>query len=258
MGRHYRCGFLLIALLLAGGCGRGARSTGAASPSSVPVAAGVPASPGLSPSASPAGPSLALPPLPPTVGPLRDAVARHPSDAAARLALGRALLDAQRDDEARSNLEQAVALQPDNVEAWKLLHRLASNAGDLARAHEIDVRLARLAPQDPEIIESLAWSYGYEMPEKATSPDEKVRDYRMAIAQYQKLYDLRQKAHAHVDMIVYRLSDLDMKVYQATHDAGSRTQAVERIQQYLKADPNTPLAPRMRELVGRPSGKTEE
>ncbi len=80
----------------------------------------------------------------------RAGLARHPSYVTARVTLGRALLETGAVDEARRELEQALASAPENLAAIRCLTELHWRQGNVERARELARRGTVLAPADHE------------------------------------------------------------------------------------------------------------
>jgi tetratricopeptide (TPR) repeat protein len=98
---------------------------------------------------------------PPDAGPLRDQVARHPQDAAARRRLGWALYAAGTTEEALATFREACRAFPDDVDLRYGLALAAKKAGAIDEADEAFLQVARLAPSmtDPgrgEVLHRLA------------------------------------------------------------------------------------------------------
>jgi tetratricopeptide (TPR) repeat protein len=74
----------------------------------------------------------------------------HPTYASARVTLGRALFESGEIDQARHELEQALASAPENLTALRALADLYRSTDALTRARDLAARGAALAPQDRE------------------------------------------------------------------------------------------------------------
>jgi len=85
----------------------------------------------------------------------REGLSRHPTYFSARVALGRALLEAGSYEEARVELEKVLAQVPDNILAHKFLAEACFNLDRLEEALEKYQMVAALAPGDPEIVERI-------------------------------------------------------------------------------------------------------
>lgn len=81
----------------------------------------------------------------------RAGLARHPAYATARVTLGRALFATGHREEARQELEQALAAAPENLPAIRTLAELHRTSGAPALAREMAARGLALAPQDREL-----------------------------------------------------------------------------------------------------------
>lgn len=77
-------------------------------------------------------------------------------DAEARAGLGLSLLAQGKSDEARQELERAVALWPEQIEVLSALAQLARARGDARGAEQHLARLSALAPRDREARRTLA------------------------------------------------------------------------------------------------------
>jgi tetratricopeptide (TPR) repeat protein len=96
-------------------------------------------------------------------GELREAVdanlaelAIHPSYLSARVTLGRALLELNRLDEARTELERVLAGAPENLAARRGLGEIFSRHGDVEQALTHYRAALTLAPNDPDLEESVS------------------------------------------------------------------------------------------------------
>lgn len=81
----------------------------------------------------------------------RAGLAHHPTYATARVTLGRALLESGALDEARRELEQALAAAPENLTAIRALAELHREAGAPDHALALARRGVSLAPQDRDL-----------------------------------------------------------------------------------------------------------
>lgn len=80
----------------------------------------------------------------------RAGLAHHPAYVSARVTLGRALLESGALEDARIELEWALASAPDNLAALRALADVHHHAGDVDLAREVALRGAALAPEDRE------------------------------------------------------------------------------------------------------------
>jgi tetratricopeptide (TPR) repeat protein len=85
----------------------------------------------------------------------RDGLAKHPTYFSARVALGRALLEAGSFEEARVELEKVLVQVPDNILAHKFLAEAYYQLGRLDDAFEKYQVVKSLAPGDAEILERI-------------------------------------------------------------------------------------------------------
>lgn len=79
---------------------------------------------------------------------LREAVAQVPADASRHLALGNALLDYGRFDEARESFVRVLKLEPDNAVAWRQLGAALAVLGEDQQAVRAFERALELDPND--------------------------------------------------------------------------------------------------------------
>jgi len=86
----------------------------------------------------------------------RGGLEKHPNYPSARLTLARALLDAKRSKEARSELEHIVKASPDNILARRLLAEVLDEMGEASQAIEQFERTLQLAPDDKGLTEKVA------------------------------------------------------------------------------------------------------
>lgn len=83
-------------------------------------------------------------------------LAIHPSYLSARVTLGRALLELNRLDEARIELERVLAGAPENLAARRGLGEIYNRHGDIERALTHYRAALALAPNDPDLEESVS------------------------------------------------------------------------------------------------------
>lgn len=81
----------------------------------------------------------------------RAGLAHHPTYATARVTLGRALLESGALDEARRELEQALAAAPENLAAIRALAEAHHQGGATDQARALARRGVALAPQDRDL-----------------------------------------------------------------------------------------------------------
>jgi len=106
----------------------------------------------------------------------RAGLAQHPSYLSARVTLGRALMELGQHDEAQAELEEVLALAPDNLAAIRALAEIHQRRGELGDAAQqftaaLDVSRAEIVfprsqelelpaavtPDDPALRELEAW-----------------------------------------------------------------------------------------------------
>jgi tetratricopeptide (TPR) repeat protein len=83
-------------------------------------------------------------------------LAIHPSYLSARVTLGRALLELNRLDEARTELERVLAGAPENLAARRGLGEIFNRHGDVEQALTHYRAALALAPNDPDLEESVS------------------------------------------------------------------------------------------------------
>src|SRR5262245_47604110 len=83
-------------------------------------------------------------------------LAIHPSYLSARVTLGRALLELNRLDEARTELERVLAGAPENLAARRGLGEIFNRHGDVEQALTHYRAALALAPNDPDLGESVS------------------------------------------------------------------------------------------------------
>jgi len=87
---------------------------------------------------------------------LQALVAAHPTWAAAHYELGLTLSDLERNDEALSVLQQAVALQPDLPEAWREIGDRLALRGETEGAHAAYAQHIKASTKDPRLLTAAA------------------------------------------------------------------------------------------------------
>ena len=90
----------------------------------------------------------------PSLAPLRKAIAIRPGYSPARVALARALSNLDQLPAAVKELEQAVALDPQNAQPWVMLSQLYFRMGDEDRARTAKETSLRLRRENPGVIEA--------------------------------------------------------------------------------------------------------
>lgn len=91
---------------------------------------------------------LQAPSAEPHLRELREAVAQAPADASCHLALGNALLEYGRFDEARAAFQRVLELEPDNPVAWRQLGAVRAVVGEDQQAIKAFKRALQLDPDD--------------------------------------------------------------------------------------------------------------
>ncbi|MGE5360848.1 MAG: tetratricopeptide repeat protein [Bacteroidales bacterium] len=85
----------------------------------------------------------------------RAGLARHPGYLSARVTLGRALAQLRQLEEAARELQQVLAVAPDNLAALRALADIARDRGDRATALLYFERAALLASQDTDLQQAV-------------------------------------------------------------------------------------------------------
>jgi len=101
-------------------------------------------------------------------------LAIHPSYLSARVTLGRALLELNRLDEARAELERVLAGAPENLAARRGLGEIYNRHGDVEQALMHYRAALALAPNDPDLEESVKTLSRSLVSEQAPLPQEPV------------------------------------------------------------------------------------
>jgi tetratricopeptide (TPR) repeat protein len=157
------------------------------------------------------------------VGICRAGLARHPGYLSARVTLGRALIELDRLDEARAELDLVVATAPDNLAAIRGLAEIFQRKGQLETALGYYRRALMLARHDPDLeetVDRISQAIAPAPPPPPPAPAIRVED----------LFDF--------DTLLAQLGEQAPEVQQV--------QPVQQVQQVL---PVRPLLPEVEEQV---------
>ncbi|MBK8915774.1 MAG: tetratricopeptide repeat protein [Phycisphaerales bacterium] len=109
-------------------------------------------------------------------------VAESPEDAAARVALGRLLVDLARPRDALPHAERAAALAPDDADALRLLAELCAVSNRREEAERLFARITKLDPADWRAHANLTTLLGHDRPAEALRHAEAA--HRIAPGEY--------------------------------------------------------------------------
>ena len=181
----------------------------------------------------------------------RDALAWNPRNVEVQIELTRLLMKMQREDEAASEFETLIKLQPGNASAMTTLASIRQKQGRDADARDLFARAAEAAPTDQERIAPLMRLVRL----LATSNDASVRDTKQAVAMMEGFVEQTRRSDPVLLDILASVLAADGRLQDAVRTAdeaaalADRQQAPdlskqirERAAQYrMRLQPPTPL-----------------
>jgi Ca-activated chloride channel homolog len=133
---------------------------------------------------------------------LQKAISDYPKFVAAHMALGRAFVDLDENDRAKSEFEAAEKIDSKFAGAFLNLGRLALSANDFATAESELEKAENLRPKDPKILSTLAFA------------ENGNHEYVRALATVQRLHSLDHKGMANAHYLAASAA-MSLKNYDA-------------------------------------------
>jgi tetratricopeptide (TPR) repeat protein len=156
---------------------------------------------------------------------LQKAISDYPKFVAAHMALGRAFVDLDENDQAKGEFEAAEKIDPKFAGSFLNLGRLAISANDFATAESELEKAENLRPKDPKILSTLAFA------------ENGNHEYVRALATVQRLHSLDHKGMANAHYLAASAA-LSLKNYEAME---------RELTVFVSEDPTNEYAPLARQ-----------